>query len=46
MSAIEDYMIENYIEKLDCPDEAERIYAAEDLGYLNAPKASRLFWNT
>ncbi|MGD0297983.1 MAG: HEAT repeat domain-containing protein [Bryobacteraceae bacterium] len=38
MSAIEDYMIENYIEKLDCPDEAERIYAAEDLGYLNAPE--------
>ena len=26
-----------HIEKLDCPDETERIYAAEDIGYLNAP---------
>jgi HEAT repeat protein len=25
------------MEKLGCPDEAERIYAAEDLGYLNDP---------
>ncbi len=25
-----------YMEKLECPDEAERIYAAEDIGYLNA----------
>jgi HEAT repeat protein len=24
-----------YAEKLDCPDEAERVYAAEDIGYLN-----------
>jgi HEAT repeat protein len=23
---------------LDCPDEAERIYAAEDIGYLNVPE--------
>jgi HEAT repeat protein len=30
--------IEEYVSKLDCPDEAERIYAAEDLGYLNAPE--------
>jgi HEAT repeat protein len=30
-------LIEEYTEKLDCPDEAERIYAAEDLGYLNTP---------
>lgn len=29
--------IKEYAEKLDCPDEAERIYAAEDLGYLNDP---------
>jgi hypothetical protein len=29
--------IKEYAEKLDCPDEAERIYAAEDLGYLNVP---------
>ena len=27
-----------YVEKLDCPDEAERIYAAEDIGYLNDPE--------
>ncbi len=25
-------------EKLDCPDEAERTYAAEDIGYLNNPE--------
>jgi HEAT repeat protein len=24
-----------YLEKLGCPDEADRIYAAEDIGYLN-----------
>ena len=29
--------LKEYMEKLDCPDEAERIYAAEDIGYLNAP---------
>jgi HEAT repeat protein len=29
--------LNEYIEKLDCPDEAERIYAAEDIGYMNAP---------
>jgi HEAT repeat protein len=28
--------LKEYVEKLDCPDEAERIYAAEDIGYLNA----------
>jgi HEAT repeat protein len=28
--------VTEYLEKLDCPDEAERIYAAEDIGYLNA----------
>lgn len=26
-----------FVEKLDCPDEAERSYAAEDIGYLNTP---------
>ena len=30
-------LIQEYAEKLDCPDEAERIYAAEDLGYSNDP---------
>lgn len=29
--------LNEYLEKLDCPDEAERIYAAEDIGYLNVP---------
>jgi HEAT repeat protein len=29
--------MKEYAEKLDCPGEAERIYAAEDLGYLNDP---------
>jgi len=29
-------MLEEYLEKLDNPDEAERIYAAEDIGYCNA----------
>jgi HEAT repeat protein len=29
--------LKEYLEKLDCPDEAERIYAAEDIGYLNSP---------
>jgi HEAT repeat protein len=28
--------LQEYIRKLDDPDEAERIYAAEDIGYLNA----------
>ncbi len=28
--------LEEHIEKLNCPDEAERIYAAEDIGYLNS----------
>ena len=30
--------LKGYIEKLDDPDEAERTYAAEDIGYLNAPE--------
>ena len=29
--------LEEYVEKLHCADEAERIYAAEDIGYLNSP---------
>ena len=29
--------LNEYIEKLGCPDEAERTYAAEDIGYLNTP---------
>jgi len=29
--------LKEYVEKLDCPEEAERIYAAEDIGYLNTP---------
>ena len=29
--------LDEYMEKLDCADEAERIYAAEDIGYLNTP---------
>jgi len=28
--------LEEHVEKLNCPDEAERIYAAEDIGYLNS----------
>ena len=28
--------LNEYLEKLCCPDEAERTYAAEDIGYLNA----------
>lgn len=31
--------LHEYIEKLGHPDEAERIYAAEDIGYLNIPAA-------
>jgi hypothetical protein len=31
--------LKEYVEKLNCPDEAERIYAAEDIGYSNAPDA-------
>jgi HEAT repeat protein len=27
-----------FVEKLDCADEAERTYAAEDIGYLNIPE--------
>src|SRR5450755_1655286 len=27
--------LKEYVEKLNCGDEAERIYAAEDIGYLN-----------
>ena len=30
--------LDEYIEKLGCPDEAERTYAAEDIGYLNTPE--------
>ena len=30
--------LDECIEQLVCPDEAERIYAAEDLGYLNLPE--------
>ncbi len=29
--------LKEHVEKLDCHDEAERIYAAEDIGYLNTP---------
>jgi hypothetical protein len=29
--------LKEYLEKLDGPDEAERIYAAEDIGYLECP---------
>jgi HEAT repeat protein len=29
--------LEEYVEKLHCSDEAERTYAAEDIGYLNTP---------
>ena len=28
--------VNEYLEKLNCSDEAERIYAAEDIGYLNS----------
>jgi HEAT repeat protein len=31
--------LEEYGEKLNCADEAERIYAAEDIGYLNSADA-------
>jgi HEAT repeat protein len=27
--------LKEFVEKLDCPDDGERIYAAEDIGYLN-----------
>jgi HEAT repeat protein len=30
--------LKEYAEKLDSADEAERIYAAEDIGYLNGPE--------
>ena len=30
--------LQEFMEKLECPDEAERTYAAEDIGYLNAPE--------
>lgn len=30
--------LKEYLEKLNCPDETERIYAAEDIGYLNSPE--------
>ena len=30
--------LKEYVEKLDCADEAERTYAAEDIGYLNVPE--------
>jgi HEAT repeat protein len=30
--------LEEYVEKLNCADEAERTYAAEDIGYLNTPE--------
>src|ERR1039457_4859974 len=30
--------LQEFMEKLDCPDEAERTYATEDIGYLNAPE--------
>src|ERR1017187_9208444 len=29
--------LREYRERLDCADEAERTYAAEDIGYLNTP---------
>jgi HEAT repeat protein len=29
--------LKEFVEKLDCPDEGERIYAAEDIGYSNVP---------
>jgi HEAT repeat protein len=29
--------LNEYVEKLNCADEAERTYAAEDIGYLNSP---------
>ncbi len=31
--------LQEYAEKLNCADEAERIYAAEDIGYLNSGDA-------
>jgi len=30
--------LQEYVEKLACADEAERTFAAEDIGYLNAPE--------
>jgi HEAT repeat protein len=30
--------LKEYVEKLNCADEAERTYAAEDIGYLNSPE--------
>jgi HEAT repeat protein len=30
--------LKEYVEQLDYPGEAERIYAAEDIGYLNVPE--------
>jgi HEAT repeat protein len=30
--------LNEYVEKLHCGDEAERTYAAEDIGYLNTPE--------
>jgi HEAT repeat protein len=30
--------LEEFVEKLNCADEAERAYAAEDIGYLNPPE--------
>jgi len=29
--------LKEYLEKLDCSEEVDRIYAAEDIGYLNVP---------
>src|ERR1017187_3017343 len=29
--------LSEYVEQLNCADEAERTYAAEDIGYLNTP---------
>ena len=35
-----------YVETLDCADDAERIYAAEDIGYLKSNRqACRHFWS-
>jgi HEAT repeat protein len=33
------------LENLNCPDEAERIYAAEDIGYLNVPEGVPVLLN-
>jgi HEAT repeat protein len=32
--------LKDYVEKLNCADEAERIYAAEDIGQLNTPEGA------